>query len=106
MLVVCFLFQSLSQKTFFHRHVRRFLADYGMPISLIATSGMAYWGRFNSTNPETLPISGAFQPANGRAWLVPFWQLEGKWVGIALPFGIVLWILFFFDHNVSVRIVD
>ncbi|KAE9407396.1 hypothetical protein BT96DRAFT_809571 [Gymnopus androsaceus JB14] len=101
MLVVCFLFQSLSQKTLFHRHVRRFLADYGMPISLVAISGMAYWGRFNSTNPETLPISGAFQPANGRAWLVPFWELEGKWVGIALPFGIVLWILFFFDHNVS-----
>ncbi|KAJ4481879.1 HCO3 transporter family-domain-containing protein [Lentinula aciculospora] len=101
MLVVSFLFQSLSQKTLFQRHVRRFLADYGMPISLIATSGMAYWGRFNSTNPETLPISGAFQPANGRAWLVPFWQLEGKWVGIAFPFGIILWILFFFDHNVS-----
>ncbi|KIK59270.1 hypothetical protein GYMLUDRAFT_44640 [Collybiopsis luxurians FD-317 M1] len=101
MLVVSFLFQSLSQKTLFHRHVRRFLADYGMPISLVASSAMAYWGRFNTTNPETLPISGAFQPANGRAWLVPFWQLEGKWVGIALPFGIILWILFFFDHNVS-----
>ncbi|KAJ3711718.1 HCO3 transporter family-domain-containing protein [Lentinula raphanica] len=101
MLVVSFLFQSLSNKTLFHRHVRRFLADYGMPISLVATSGMAYWGTFNKVNPETLPISGAFQPANGRAWLVPFWQLEGKWVGIALPFGIILWILFFFDHNVS-----
>ncbi|KAF5381224.1 hypothetical protein D9757_007845 [Collybiopsis confluens] len=92
---------SLSQKTLFHRHVRQFLADYGMPISLVASSAMAYWGRFNATDPQTLPISGAFQPANGRAWLVPFWQLEGKWVGIALPFGIILWILFFFDHNVS-----
>ncbi|KAJ3823406.1 anion exchanging protein [Lentinula raphanica] len=101
MLVVSFIFQSLSNKTLFHRHVRRFLADYGMPISLVATSGMAYWGTFNKVNPETLPISGAFQPANGRAWLVPFWQLEGKWVGTALPFGIILWILFFFDHNVS-----
>ncbi|KAJ3889828.1 HCO3 transporter family-domain-containing protein [Lentinula edodes] len=101
MLALSFLFQSISQKKLFHRHVRRFLADYGMPISLIATSGMAYWGRFDATNPETLPISGAFQPANGRAWLVPFWQLEGKWAGIALPFGIILWILFFFDHNVS-----
>ncbi|KAJ3731463.1 HCO3 transporter family-domain-containing protein [Lentinula guzmanii] len=101
MLVVSFLFQSLSQKTLFHRHIRRFLADYGMPISLIATSGMAYWGTFNSANPQTLPISGAFQPANNRSWLVPFWQLEGRWVGIALPFGIILWILFFFDHNVS-----
>lgn len=119
MLVVCFLFKALSQKTLFHRHVRRFLADYGlsylfmpvpslltalsgMPISLIATSGMAYWGRFNATNPETLPVGKAFLPAGDRPWLVPFWDLEGKWVGIALPFGLILWILFFFDHNVSV----
>lgn len=65
---------------------------------------MAYWGRFNSANTTTLPVSGAFQPANGREWLVKFWQLEGKWVGIACPFGIALWVLFFFDHNVSVRL--
>jgi boron transporter len=102
MLVVSFLFQSLSCKTLFHRHVRRFFADYGMPISLIATSGMAYWGRFNATNPLTLPISGAFQAAAGRSWLVKFWELDARWVGIALPFGLILWILFFFDHNVSV----
>ncbi|KAF8634064.1 hypothetical protein AX17_004328 [Amanita inopinata Kibby_2008] len=101
MLVTSFLFQSVSHKPFFHRHVRRFLADYGMPISLLASSAMAYWGRFNLANPLTLPVGAAFQPANGRAWLVEFWQLEAKWVGIALPFGIVLWILFFFDHNVS-----
>ncbi|KIY46913.1 hypothetical protein FISHEDRAFT_46372 [Fistulina hepatica ATCC 64428] len=101
MVVLSFLFQMLSTKPYFHRHVRRFLADYGMPISLVACSGMAYWGRFNAADPETLPTSGAFQPAGGREWLVRFWQLDGKWVGIALPFGIILWILFFFDHNVS-----
>ncbi|KAF9236767.1 HCO3 transporter family-domain-containing protein [Melanogaster broomeanus] len=61
MLVTSFLFQSLSEKTYFHRII----------------------------------------PANDRPWLVKFWELDGKWVGIALPFGIVLWILFFFDHNVS-----
>ncbi|KAF9462989.1 HCO3 transporter family-domain-containing protein [Collybia nuda] len=101
MLVTSFLFQSLSKQDYFHTHVRRFLADYGMPMSLIASSGIAYWGRFNNTNPTTLPVGGAFQAAGGREWLVRFWELDGKWVGIALPFGLVLWILFFFDHNVS-----
>ncbi|KAG1822625.1 HCO3 transporter family-domain-containing protein [Suillus subaureus] len=101
MLVTSFLFQRLSETTLFHRHIRRFFSDYGMPISLIAASGMAYWGRFGASNPTTLPVGGAFQAANGRAWLVKFWELDGKWVGIALPFGIILWILFFFDHNVS-----
>lgn len=102
MLVTSFLFQRLSETTLFHRHIRRFFLDYGMPISLIAASGMAYWGRFNASNPTTLPVGGAFQAANGRAWIVKFWELDGKWVGVALPFGIILWILFFFDHNVSV----
>lgn len=46
---------------------------------------MAYWGRFNAADPTTLPVAGAFQPAGGREWLVKFWQLEGKWVGIAFP---------------------
>ncbi|KAG1879233.1 HCO3 transporter family-domain-containing protein [Suillus subluteus] len=101
MLVTSFLFQCLSETTLFHRHIRRFFSDYGMPISLIAASGMAYWGRFNASNPTMLPVGGAFQAANGRTWLVKFWELDGKWVGIALPFGIILWILFFFDHNVS-----
>ncbi|KAI0930817.1 hypothetical protein AcV7_004899 [Taiwanofungus camphoratus] len=101
MLVTSFLFRTLSRSAYFHRHFRRFLADYGMPISLVASSAMAYWGRFNEANPATLPVGQAFQPANGRDWLVRFWHLEGKWVGIAFPFGIALWVLFFFDHNVS-----
>lgn len=97
----CFL--MLSQSNLFHRHVRRFFADYGMPISLVACSGLAYWGRFNSANPSTLPTSGAFEAAASHpGWLVRWWHLEAKWVGIACPFGIVLFILFFFDHNVSV----
>ena len=66
---------------------------------------MAYWGHLHIANPSTLPVGGAFQAANGRKWLVRFWQLDGKWVGIALPFGFVLWILFFFDHNVSVCVL-
>ncbi|KAJ7718125.1 HCO3 transporter family-domain-containing protein [Mycena maculata] len=101
MLSTSFLFQNLAGQNFFHRHARRFLADYGMPISLIASSGMAYWGRFNASHPETLPVGGAFQAAGGRDWLVKFWELDGKWVGIAFPFGFILWVLFFFDHNVS-----
>jgi boron transporter len=102
MLVIAFLFKILSRSALFHRHVRRFCADYGMPLALIASSAMAYWGRFHTAGPQTLPVGAAFKPANGRSWLVPFWQLEGKWVALALPFGFILWVLFFFDHNVSV----
>ncbi|TCD65497.1 hypothetical protein EIP91_002545 [Steccherinum ochraceum] len=101
MLVSSYLFRTASRSALFHRHIRRFLADYGMPISLVAASAMAYWGRFNHANPTTLPIGRAFMPAGDREWLVRFWELDGKWVGIAFPFGFALWVLFFFDHNVS-----
>ncbi|KAF8264730.1 HCO3 transporter family-domain-containing protein [Lactarius quietus] len=101
MLVTAFLFKCLSQSTLFHRHVRRFCADYGMPLALLASSAMAYWGNFHTARPLTLPVGAAFQPAHGRSWIVHFWQLDGKWVVLALPFGVILWVLFFFDHNVS-----
>lgn len=47
---------------------------------------MAFWGRFNAANPATLPVAGAFQPAGGRGWLVRFWELDGKYIGIAFPY--------------------
>lgn len=103
MLTTAFVFRTLSHSPLFHRHVRRFFADYGMPISIVASSAVAYWGRFNASDPATLPVGGAFQAADRRAWLVPFWELDAKWVGVAFPFGVALWVLFFFDHNVSVR---
>ncbi|CAE6496181.1 unnamed protein product [Rhizoctonia solani] len=101
MLVTGHLFGMLARSDIGHRVVRRFFADYGMPISVVACTGLAYWGRFNLANPLTLPTSGAFSPAGDRPWLVKFWELEGKWVGISFPFGFVLFILFYFDHNVS-----
>ena len=102
MTVVAFLFQLLSMTSYFNSAVRRFFSDYGMPISIVATTGLAYWGKFNSSNAPTLPIEPAFTAAGGRSWLVRFWELDGYWVGVAFPFGVVLFILFFFDHNVSV----
>lgn len=103
MVVVGFSLQALSQSFYFHHKIRRFFADYGMPIALVASSAVAYWGRFGAAHPSTLPVAGAFDTAGGRSWFVKFWLLDGKWVGIAFPFGLVLWVLFFFDHNVSVR---
>jgi len=59
--------------------------------------------RFVNEENMTLPTNSvSFQAENARSWLVRFWELPGKWVGIAFPFGFVLWILFYFDHNVSV----
>ncbi|KZT51011.1 hypothetical protein CALCODRAFT_443673 [Calocera cornea HHB12733] len=99
MLGVSHLWLRLADSPYFSRPIRRFCADYGMPITLIATSGMGYWGALRGV--QTLPTGGSFVATGGREWVVPFWELEGKWVGIAFPFGVILFILFYFDHNVS-----
>jgi hypothetical protein len=105
-LVLPHYFNAVAGSGYGTRGLRRFCSDYGMPITVIAASGLAYWGFFNSAvNEESmrLPVNEvSFQAANGRAWLVRFWQLEARYVGIAFPFGLVLFILFYFDHNVSV----
>ena len=130
----------VSKTPYFTRAIRRFIADYGMPITVIAVAGLAYWGRLRqglSVNgiegggETTLPVGKGWRPQEGREdWIVKFWELEGKWVGVAFPFGLVLFIvsrlerlglnetrtrrrlnlflhafyssqLFAFDHNVS-----
>ncbi|RXK37225.1 anion transporter [Tremella mesenterica] len=104
-LVLPHYFNAVAGSGYTNKQVRRFCADYGMPITIIAVTGLAYWGRFDRFVREpsmTLPTtSTSFQAVKGRPWLVRFWQLEGKWVGIAFPFGLVLFILFYFDANVS-----
>ncbi|KAK8850391.1 hypothetical protein IAR55_004309 [Kwoniella newhampshirensis] len=104
-LVLPHYFNAVAKSGYINKHFRRFCADYGMPITIIALTGMAYWGRFDPYVLEsgmTLPTtSNSFRPASDRPWLVRFWQLDGKWVGTALPFGLVLFILFYFDANVS-----
>ncbi|KAH9030007.1 hypothetical protein EDB84DRAFT_1495500, partial [Lactarius hengduanensis] len=52
----------------------------GMPLALVASSAIAYWGSFHNRPPVDAPVGPAFQPSHGRSWLVRFWQLDGKWV--------------------------
>lgn len=105
-LILPHYFNAVARSGYATKAIRRFCSDYGMPITIIAATGLAYWGRFNPyVNEEdmTLPVTRkTWATATGRSWLVPFWELEAKYVGIAFPFGLVLFILFYFDANVSV----
>ena len=105
-LVTPHYFNAIAKSGYFNKPIRRLCSDYGMPITIIAATGLAYWGRFNPYVHEeemTLPVTRrTWTPAGGRSWIVPFWELEAQYVGIAFPFGLVLFILFYFDANVSV----
>ncbi|KAK0129757.1 hypothetical protein ONS96_000312 [Cadophora gregata f. sp. sojae] len=81
---------------------RGLLADYAYPIATIFWVGFAHIpGTIKRANISTLPISRAFYPTQPRSWLIDFWTLDLKWVFVAMPFGFLVMLLFYYDHNVS-----
>ena len=89
----------IGQSRLFHSTVRKFIEDYGTPLTIIFFTGFVHIGLMRDVSIETLPTSKAFFPTKDRSWLIPFWELGVGEVFIAIPFAILLTILFYFDHN-------
>ena len=83
----------------FWRRVRQFIEDYGTPLTVIFFTGFVHIGRMRSVELTTLPTTKAFSPTLDRGWLVHFWDTDLGDIFIAVPFAILLTILFYFDHN-------
>ncbi|KAG6356639.1 hypothetical protein INS49_014513 [Diaporthe citri] len=92
---------QLGASSLFHHHVRVFLKDYGTPLTVIFFTGFVHIGRMKQVSLESLPTSDAFFPTQDRGWLVHFWDIRVADVFLAVPFAVLLTILFWFDHNVS-----
>ncbi|PFH58032.1 hypothetical protein XA68_14256 [Ophiocordyceps unilateralis] len=92
---------QLGTSSLFRQPVRVFLKDYGTPLTIIFFTGFVHFGRMDQVDLERLPTGIAFMPTSGRKWLVDFWTLSVGQVFTALPFAVLLTILFWFDHNVS-----
>ncbi|QGA13183.1 hypothetical protein EYB26_000830 [Talaromyces marneffei] len=91
----------LGESTLFQRYVRKFIEDYGTPLTIIFFTGFVHIGHMRDVSVETLPTSKAFFPTVDRSWLVNLWDISVGEVFLAIPFAILLTILFYFDHNVS-----
>ncbi|CZR39928.1 uncharacterized protein FPRO_04826 [Fusarium proliferatum ET1] len=92
---------ELGGSSLFRHPLRVFLKDYGTPLTIIFFTGFVHFGRMQEVDLEVLPTGIAFEPTSGRDWLVRFWDLSVGDVFLALPFAVLLTILFWFDHNVS-----
>ncbi|KAM0242831.1 hypothetical protein ACHAP5_007165 [Fusarium lateritium] len=55
-------------------------------------------GTLTSTRVERVPATKAFYPTQDRSWLIDFWNLEVKWIFVAVPFGFLTMLLFYYDH--------
>lgn len=92
---------ALAASGLFTHPVRVFLKDYGTPLTVVFFAGFVHLGRMGAVPLETLPTGRAFAPTAARAWLVDFWDVSVAHVFLAVPFAVLLTILFWFDHNVS-----
>lgn len=116
-LTVYFL-ERIRRTTLFTEGVRELLSDYAYPVSAtslitrisadetvkLATiwwTGFSYIpGNLRRVHIETLPVTRSWYPTIPRpyVWLVEFWHLPAKWVFVALPIGMLVTLLFYYDH--------
>ncbi len=89
----------IGGSTLFQRYARKFIEDYGTPLTIVFFTGFVHIGRMQGVALETLPTSKAFFPTPDRGWFIHFWDIDVGDVFIAMPFAILLTILFYFDHN-------
>ncbi|KAF2744484.1 hypothetical protein M011DRAFT_520950 [Sporormia fimetaria CBS 119925] len=99
--MTAYLSSVIGRSTLLQRHVRKFIEDYGTPLTVIFFTGFVHIGKMRGIELLTLPTSKAFSPTPDRGWFIHFWDLSVSDVFLALPFAILLTILFWFDHNVS-----
>ncbi|KAL8383103.1 hypothetical protein RB595_006726 [Gaeumannomyces hyphopodioides] len=99
---VAYICGLVGSGNLFSHPVRVFLKDYGTPLTVIFFAGFVHVGRMASVPLEVLPTVPAFAPTlRSRGWVVDFWNLGPAHVFLALPFAVLLTVLFWFDHNVS-----
>ena len=103
MLFAIFLSTAESWKPLFHRYVRMGLTEYAAAISIIIFIGLPHVGELSSLDKSTLHISTSFKPTSPdrTTFFVEFWKLPVMWIFAAIIPGLIITILFFFDHEVS-----
>lgn len=104
MLLAIFLSTAEKWPPIFHRYFRMGLREYAAAISIVLFIGMPHVGELASLDKQTLSVSSnSFRPSDPdrSGFLVRFWHLPVPWVFAAIIPGVIITILFFFDHEVS-----
>ncbi|KAI9879613.1 MAG: hypothetical protein M1830_007973 [Pleopsidium flavum] len=103
MLLAIFLSTAESWKPLFHRYIRMGLTEYAAAISIIVFIGMPHIGELASLDKQTLQVSTSFRPTkpDRSIFFVQFWHLPISWIFVAIIPGLIITVLFFFDHEVS-----
>ncbi|KAK4104720.1 hypothetical protein N658DRAFT_187044 [Parathielavia hyrcaniae] len=99
---IAYICGELGRSSLFRHPIRVFLKDYGTPLTVIFFTGFVHFGKMRQISLQTLPTGIAFMPTlSERGWFIHFWEIPVGDIFIAMPFALLLTILFWFDHNVS-----
>ena len=98
-LATAYICGAIGNSNLFQRQVRKFIEDYGTPLTIVFFTGFVHIGRMAGVPVQTLPTSTSFLPTQDRSWFVRFWEINVGDVFLAIPFAVLLTILFWFDHN-------
>jgi len=98
---VAYICGIVGQSSLLQRQVRKFIEDYGTPLTVVFFTGFVHVGKMAGIELLKLPTSKAFFPTTDRGWFIHFWDINVGDVFLAIPFAVLLTILFWFDHNVS-----
>lgn len=92
-----------SWKPLFHRYIRLGLSEYAAAISIILFVGMPNIGEVASLDKQKLAVSTSFRPSdpNRTVFWVEFWKLPVEWIFAAMIPGLIITVLFYFDHEIS-----
>ncbi|TQN75199.1 putative transporter, partial [Colletotrichum shisoi] len=102
-MLAIFLSTAVSWKPLFHRYIRMGLTEYAAAISIVFFIGMPYVGDLAQLDHNRLEVSKTFRPSSPSRdyFFVEFWKLSIGWIFIAIIPGIIITVLFYFDHEIS-----
>ncbi|RFU33891.1 hypothetical protein B7463_g2421, partial [Scytalidium lignicola] len=98
-LVVGYICGIIGHSALFTHPIRVFIKDYGTPLTVVFFTGFVHIGKMRELSLSVLPTSKAFFPTSDRGWFIHFWEIRVGDVFLAIPFAILLTVLFYFDHN-------
>ncbi|KAN0071658.1 Bicarbonate transporter [Elaphomyces granulatus] len=103
MLIAIFLSTADKWRPLFHRYVRLGLKEYAAAISIVIFIAIPHIGELANLDSITLHVSTSFKPTSPtrETFFVEFWKLPVMWIFGAIIPGLVITLLFFFDHEVS-----
>jgi len=97
---------SYRSSILFTHRIREFLSDFGPALTIIIMTLLGSLPMVRGLGIEYLKAPKRFQLGNGRPLFIPLWDLPLWARGLALIPAAALTVLFFLDHNISVRVVN